>query len=143
MKKIIFIITLLVNTILTYANVDFNLAVEKMVTQNGNTTLVAVEETDPGDTLVYTLHISNNNNGTVSNITPTIPIPKYTTLIPGLVTPNTNYTVSIDEKTYKPYPYLGADGRPIPDSMYKAIRWTVNSMKPHEMNLFKFGVSVN
>lgn len=143
MKRIFIVIILLFNVILAYANVDFHLSVDKKIMKNGKSTLVSVKETNPGDTLIYTLKVTNNNMERVTNVSPTVPIPKYTTLIPELIMPNTSYMVSTDKQNYKTYPYLGADGRPVADSMYKSIRWRVNSMEPNEIKMFRFGVSVN
>lgn len=143
MKKILVLLMFLLNIIVTYANLDFNLAVEKLEMKNGVVTMVKVNDVNPGDTLIYTLKVTNNGDESVTNIMPSIPIPEYTTLVPTLVVPSTSYVVSTDNKNYKKYPYLNNDGSPVSDSMYKSIRWTVDSMKPKEMRTFKFGVSVN
>lgn len=143
MKKILVLLMFLLNIIVTYANLDFNLAVEKLEMKNGVVTMVKVNDVNPGDTLIYTLKVTNNGDESVTNIMPSIPIPEYTTLVPTLVVPSTSYVVSTDNKNYKKYPYLNNDGSPVSDSMYKSIRWTVDSMKPKEMKTFKFGVSVN
>ena len=143
MKKILVLLMFLLNIIVTYANLDFNLAVEKLEMKNGAVTMVKVNDVNPGDTLIYTLKVTNNGDESVTNIMPSIPIPEYTTLVPTLVAPSASYVVSTDNKNYKKYPYLNNDGSPVSDSMYKSIRWTVDSMKPKEMKTFKFGVSVN
>lgn len=143
MKKVLILLMFLLNLVIAYANIDFNLSVEKLEMKNGVVTMMDVKNANPGDTLVYTLKITNNGEEKVTNIMPSIPIPEYTTLIPTLVAPTTSYVVSTDNKNYKKYPYLNNDGSPVSDSMYKSIRWTVDSMKPKEVKTFKFGVSVN
>lgn len=143
MRKICLMFILLLNLVCAYAKVDFNLTVEKMEMNSGKMTLIQAKDVNPGDTLIYTLKVKNDDEGVVKNIMPSIPIPEYTTLIPTYISPSDSYSVSTDGKDYKKYPYLGSDGRPVADSMYKSIRWTVDSMKPNEEKTFKFGVSVN
>lgn len=143
MRKICLVFILLLNLVCAYAKVDFNLSVEKLEMNSGEMTLIQAKDVNPGDTLIYTLNVKNDESGVVKNIMPSIPIPEYTTLVPTLVSPSDSYYISTDNKNYKKYPYLGSDGRPVPDSMYKSIRWTVDSMKPNEERTFKFGVSVN
>lgn len=143
MKKVLLVLTFLCNVVLALANVDSVLKVEKMDMKNGTTSYSQVTNANPGDTLVYTLTVTNNTDGVVKNITPSIPIPEYTTFMASLVAPNDGFMVSTNNKDYVAYPYVGADGRPVADSMYKSIRWTVDSMEPNEVKVFKFGVQVN
>lgn len=143
MKKVLLVLTFLFNVVLALANVDSVLKVEKMEMTNGTASYSQVTNTNPGDTLVYTLTVTNNTDGVVKNITPSIPVPEYTTLVASLVTPNDSFTVSTNNTDYVVYPYVGADGRPVADSMYKSIRWTVDTMEPNETKVFKFGVQVN
>ena len=142
MKKVLLVLTFLCNVVLALANVDSVLKVEKMDMTNGTASYSQVTNANPGDTLVYTLTVTNNTDGVVKNITPSIPIPEYTTFMASLASPE-NFTVSTNNTDYVAYPYVGADGRPVADSMYKSIRWTVDSMEPNEVKVFKFGVLVN
>lgn len=142
MRKIALVLTFLCNVIIALANVDSVLSVEKMEVINGITKYQKAENVNPGDTLIYTLTVTNNTKESVKNITPSIPIPEYTVLEKSMIAPN-NYMVSINNKNYTKYPYVGADGRPVADSMYKSIRWTVDTMKPNEVKVFKFGAKVN
>lgn len=143
MKKALLSIVFLFNLAVTFASVDFNLSVQKLEMKDGRPILTKASKVDPGDTLLYILEITNEGEEEVKNLMPSIPIPEYTTLLPTMITPNMSFVVSVDKKKYKKYPYLTKDGRPISDSMYKSIRWTVDSMKPKEKRIFKFGVSVN
>lgn len=142
MKKVVLVLTFLCNVVLAIASVESTLEVGKMDMINGNTSYQKVKDANPGDTLVYTLKLTNNTAGVIKDITPSIPIPEYTTLDSTMVMPN-NFMVSTDGKEYMVYPYVGSDGRPVDDSMYKSVRWTVDSMKPKEVREFKFGVKVN
>ncbi|WP_426710456.1 hypothetical protein [Cetobacterium sp. SF1] len=122
---------------------ECSLAVHKMMMENNEPKMMEIKEADPGDTLIYTLNVTNNEPGAVTNLNPTLPIPDYTTLVPTLISPAENYTVSADNKDFKPYPILDAQGQPIPDSDYRAVKWNLGNLNNGDAKTFKIGVKVN
>ncbi|MGX6591080.1 hypothetical protein [Cetobacterium ceti] len=142
MKKSLLFFTFLFTAAFSFAKVECNLEVHKMMMENNQPKMMSVRMADPGDTLVYSLNVTNNENAAVTNLNPTLPVPNYTTLVPDLVTPN-NFMVSTNNKDYKPYPILDREGKPIPNSEYRSVKWDLNNLNVKESQMFKIGVKVN
>ncbi|MCJ8342976.1 MAG: hypothetical protein MJH09_09050 [Cetobacterium sp.] len=142
MKKSLLFLTFLFATALSFGKVEANLEVHKMILENNQPKMTSARIADPGDVLVYSLKVTNFENAAVTNLNPTLPIPNYTTLDPNLVTPN-NFMVSTNNKDYKPYPILDREGKPIPNSEYRSVKWDLNNLNVKESQMFKIGVKVN
>lgn len=140
MKRIIVLFLLIVSTI--FAEVKTELKHRKIVkNEKGTIEKVAPESVSPGDILEYTFIIDNLEQESIKNLSPTIPVPNGTTLIPETGNPS-NYLVSINGRDFFPYP-IKVDGVPVQDSEYKGVSWNIEELKPEEKVELQVQVKIN
>lgn len=136
--------------------VKIAIAAEKVivVTKNGKTETrrVPAGEAAPGETLIYTLAVTNSGDEAATNVVVNDPIPEGTQYIPGSATEMGELTFSIDGgNTYKKpslltYEVTKADGakekRVASPEQYTHIRWQIPEIVAGAKKELSFQVKV-
>lgn len=142
MKKGILFSIFILTAAISFSELKSNLTSNKMVMVNNQMQMMPADNATPGDTLVYTLALNNENASGITNVNPVIPIPSYTTLVPSMVEP-ANFMVTTDNQNYVAYPQMGANNQPVSDNMYKSVKWDIGNMNANEAKTMKIGVKIN
>ncbi|MGL5350252.1 MAG: hypothetical protein ACRCZO_18715 [Cetobacterium sp.] len=140
MKRIILLFVLIVSTV--FGEVKTHLGSMKLIKdESGSIQKVPAENASPGDILEYTFSIDNQEEEIIKNLSPTIPVPTGTSLVPETATPD-NYLVSINGRDYYPYP-IKVDGEPVELSSYLGVGWNIDELKPGEKLELQMQVKLN
>lgn len=99
------------------------------------------ESGKPGEKILYTFTLINDTES-MQKVNPVIPIPEGTTLLPTSVKPK-DYVVSLDGINFVKHPIKDKDGNDISDSLYRAIKWEVDTLKKNEKLMTSVEVEIN
>jgi uncharacterized repeat protein (TIGR01451 family) len=102
---------------------------------DGKETLQSAERAFPGEVVQYDALYLNKSRKALSDIEPTLPIPRGMTYVPDSAKPAA-MMASLDGKTFEPIPIKRKvtlpDGtveeREVPPTQYRALRWFVGDM---------------
>lgn len=120
-----------------------------VVGQDGKEELLPADRAKPGEVIEYVLICTNKGQGQVSNLQPTLPIPKGTEFLPGTAKPAA-VLASLDGKSFAPVPLKrtikGADGKireeEVPYQEYRFLRWRLDRLEPAKNTTVKARVKV-
>lgn len=104
---------------------------------DGSESRTAAAQVEPGNIIVYTVTCSNTSSRVISEIKPVIPVPAEMELIIDSLSPETAEG-SAGEGKFAAVPLQHEvkkeDGsvvsEPLPESAYRAIRWTIPTLAP-------------
>jgi len=142
-KRILLLFTLLFTLSTIGMAIETTLTAEKITFDSkGGEIRETAKKANPGDVIEYTFYIDNTESMSQHQLEPSIPIPKNMILIPKSITPS-EFKVSVDGKNYMNYPVAGEDGKNVPDSAYKAIKWNIKEIKSNEKIAVKLRAKIN
>lgn len=132
-----------------FAKPDISLVMEtkKITMKNGKEVLSDVKAVAPGDTLLYTIKVSNKGDSRALEVEPTGNIPANTVYLPEN-NPKYQALYSIDNSTFQVLPKMKVleNGKTVekvaPVSMYKRIKWVLKKVDPKETFNMNYRVKV-
>ncbi len=152
--RLLFAITLLLSSSLAYsAGVNIELNVHKLVieqTENGPVEkLITPTIAIPGDTMVYTARVRNEDRVTAEAVRVVTPIPAETTFLPGTTNGADSISYSVDGGKNFDSPerlqVLDENNKPraAMPSDYTHIRWLIPSINANSETNVRFHARIN
>jgi uncharacterized repeat protein (TIGR01451 family) len=116
-------------------DVRVNLTAKRVVTSDGQESLVSAEKAKPGEVIQYEAVYKNGSNAPVKNVAATVPVPPGLAFVEGSTKPPAA-EASLDGKIFAPVPLTREvkneagvlEKRPVPVAEYRALRWVINEL---------------
>ena len=142
-KRILLLFTFLLTLSTIGLAIETTLTAEKItLNSKGKEVRESAKKANPGDIIEYTFYIDNTESMSQHQLEPSIPIPTNMVLIPKSITP-IEFKVSVDGKNYVNFPVIGENGKNVPNSAYKSIKWNIKEIKSNEKISVKLRTKIN
>lgn len=125
------------------APLDVSLHAYKVIRNDaGAEELVGADVAEPGDVIEYQATYSNASSVVLKAVAPEIPVPAGLTYVPGSDQPKAAQG-SLDGSHFSALPIKDSEGKPLPESRMRSIRWSTNDLPPSESVTVRLRAVVN